>query len=243
MERYKHTLRDLVAAATAGGATPFDVVSIGLTTSTAAGVMVQHYGDMVFWSTAEQPTLALVDFLRFWQIHSALWVPQYTKMYTAITAVYDPLENYNRTDTKNGSTTNAAYTDTDTYTPGTSTQTESTRGTYERSEQASTYDASVKDVSKSTEGHAAGQSDTTVVSYLDVNGEPGKDTTAKAHGAHTDTYGETLTSHGNIGTMSTQDMMQQELTVRQYNIWLDFIGLFVRTTCNTDFDLLGGCTL
>ena len=220
----------------------FKIADIGATDTMIRGILSDRYGDMLLYTTTDELSLASLDFMRRWSLFKDTYLPQYIKIYDAITTSYEPLDNYNRVEGKSGFRAANAYTDTDTSTPQTHSKTTSKRGAYKTSEQVSTYDASLKNVSETTAGHSPGAMDTTEIEYLpDSNGDPLSDTLSKQHGAQREDYSETLNVHGNIGVMSTQEMMKQELEVRQYNIIESFVADFARGNFNSN--IFGGCYL
>ena len=135
------------------------------------------------------------------------------------------------------------YTDTDTSTPQIKTKTTVHRGDFETTDDVSTYDATIKNVSKTTSGHAAGVvGDTTETEYLTAgDGTVLSDKIDRKHGAHKDRHFEQLTVSGNIGVTSSQDMLKQEIEVRQYSLVEDFCSRFALLTFNTN--IFRGCTL
>lgn len=232
MAEYTHKCADLVDELVSGNASFFDLAFIGQNSSTVAGLLSYVYGDMLYYTNLSDIFFASVAFGQKWSIYKTMMQAQFEKKYAAITATYNPLENYDRTEGKSGFTAYGEYTDTDTFTPTTTDTVTTTKGEYERKKKVATYDAAVKDTEQETEGHATGKNDTAETKHT------GFDKTEKKHGTHRDDYSETLTVHGNIGVTSSQDMQRQELEIRSYNILADYLAGFARMTLNTDY---GGC--
>lgn len=223
--------------------TYFAVPEIGAASDTISAMLYHRYGDMLLYTETEDLLFAKNEFMRLWTLFKSVYLSQYAKIYSALTETYNPLENYNRVENRAGYMDVPEYTDTDTSTPQTKTQTTVHRGAFETTDDVSTYDAQAKNVSKTTSGHASGVlGDTTKTEYLTAgDGTALTDTIERKHGAHKDRHFEQLTVSGNIGVTSSQDMMKQEIEVRQYNLIEDFCARFALLNFNTN--IFRGCTL
>ena len=221
----------------------FAVPEIGAASDTISGMLSDRYGDMLLYTVTDDLSIASTEFMRKWALFKSAYLSQYAKIYTALTAAYDPLENYNRTENRAGYMDVPEYTDTDTSTPQIKTKTTVHRGKFETTDDVSTYDAQAKNVSKTTSGHATGVTgDTTETEYVPADdGTALSDKIDRKHGAHKDRHFEQLTVSGNIGVTSSQDMLKQEIEVRQYSLIEDFCARFALLNFNTN--IFRGCTL
>lgn len=137
------------------------------------------------------------------------------KAVTAINIEYEPLNNYDRTETRTKSGTNTG-TVTDS---GNTSVTSTTSGTNENEHKVSAYDSSSYSPDTKDEGNTSGSGTSTGTS-----GNTRTDNLAHAEQ-------ENVRAFGNIGVTTSQQMLQSELDISLYNIYETFAGIFA-------FDLL-----
>lgn len=150
------------------------------------------------------------------------WYPTAAKIFETLNYTYDPIENYNLTETGNDSTTGTETTthtgtDTNTRTDNithnlTHGETITASGTVTTENSVAAYDSSsYSPANKSVESpadvstHAGTDSTTQTGTVTDAFLRNTTDTLTHNHGV---SHG--LTRKGNIGTMTTQQMIQQE---------------------------------
>lgn len=119
---------------------------------------------------------------------------KWTRIYDTITAEYEPLENYDMSETYAGSRTDDATTH-DTASPANNTI-------------SSTTNADVYGYNSSSPSPSDRSTTTT---------NQGKDATSDYD--NTTTEGHNLTRHGNIGVTTSQQMAESEIALRQYNFF------------------------
>lgn len=137
------------------------------------------------------------------------------KAVTAINIEYEPLNNYDRTETRTKSGTNTG-TVTDN---GNTSVTSTTSGTNENEHKVSAYDSSSYSPDTKDEENTSGSGTSTGTS-----GNTRTDNLAHAEQ-------ENVRAFGNIGVTTSQQMLQAELDLSLYNIYQTFAGIFA-------FDLL-----
>lgn len=159
------------------------------------------------------------EFYNLWLLYNDMFEDMLNKSMAALTEEYNPLENYNRienedvTETRKKDNTETTYGDTVT----------THYGQYEEETGVTTYDTTYKDERKTTKGHTPQNNDT--------EGHTGTVGTETTYGDKT--LDRDITVHGNIGVMSSQSMLIEELKVRQFNLYAEFINRFVREYCFT----------
>ena len=137
------------------------------------------------------------------------------KAVTAINVEYEPLNNYDRTETRTKSGTNTG-TVTDS---GNTSVTSTTSGTNANEHKVSAYDSSSYSADNKDEGSTSGSGTST-----GTTGNTRTDNLAHAEQ-------ESIRAFGNIGVTTSQQMLQSELDLSLYNIYETFAGIFA-------FDLL-----
>ena len=186
-------------------------------------IMRQLFGKQAFCyendyenETAEEVASA---FGVLWHTFLSTEQDNFDNIYTALTKKYNPLENYDKTEHE---TNNTKHKD-DVLRMQKGTTITTTYGQYEENTRVSTYEAGEKDERTITKGHRPNSSD--------IEG---------ASGTNTDTtqYGDidiTKDNHisGNIGVTTSQQMLQSEIEIRQYNFVLEVVKKFVRLYCFT----------
>lgn len=126
------------------------------------------------------------------------WYRTFEKWYAALQVHYDPLNNYDRTETwttDRGSTTTASDTTT-------------TSGTTSSTTNKSSYDSSTLTPYESISGTSSGSSN----GNSSVNGSENEVRTGRAF--------------GNIGVTTSQQMLEAELKLQEWNLYQHMIDLF-----------------
>lgn len=126
------------------------------------------------------------------------WYRTFEKWYQALQVEYDPLNNYDRTETwttEKGSTTEASDTTT-------------TSGTTSSTTNKSSYDSSTLTPYESISGTSSGSSN----GSSSVNGSENEVRSGRAF--------------GNIGVTTSQQMLQSELELQEWNLYQHMIDLF-----------------
>lgn len=196
-----------------------------------AGIQKQTLVENLLAETAELEILyADPDFMKamigMW---SAKQLDVWTKLYNTTVFDYNPIENYNRmetgTETGSGSTTHSG-TDTrahDITTGGQDTQTAAGTTTH----RVAGFDAPAGTYVDQAQDETSGN---TTTRYGRTEGHDesvthGEKIDSQNHGGHT------LHAHGNIGVMSTQQMIEQEREVDLFNIYDIIIADFRNRFC------------
>lgn len=173
-------------------------------------------------------------------IWSRKWYRTFEKWITALNIEYNPLENYDRfedwDDTRNNSgtenrTDTLARTTGDNLTRNTSdslSRSTTDSGTTEHKVSAfdaSTYQPSTED----THSNSGSQNDTMTGTQTDVATGSQND---NATGNTTTSFGEAANHkgriHGNIGTLTSQAMLQSELDIAEWNVYEHITDLFLQ---------------
>lgn len=184
-----------------------------------------NYGEMeVLFSDAEMMRYAITNWanINSWSILKAI---------TAMNVEYDPLNNYDRTETRTRSesgTNTGTVTDAGTTSATTSTSTVTDRDeTNETEHKVSAYDSSSYSPDNTDDG--SNTLDETITGSGTSSGTSGNTRTDNL--AHAITESESVRAYGNIGVTTSQQMLQSELDIALYNVYTTFAGLFA-------FDLL-----
>lgn len=153
------------------------------------------------------------------------------KAVTAINIEYEPLQNYDRRETRSLSGTNTG-TITDAGNRSTSVSTTARTvtdrdETNETEHKVSAYDASTYSPDNTDDG--SNTLDETVNATGSSTGSDISGNTRTDNLAHSEQ--ETIRAYGNIGVTTSQQMLQSELDLTLYNIYETFAGIFA-------FDLL-----
>ena len=164
----------------------------------------------------------------FW---SKRWLRTFTKWYEVLQIEYDPLYNYNRFETWEDSGTSRTVRDLDGTTSdhltGETDTTDTVNTTGSDELQVVAYNS---DVYHNKEKHlTAGTSSATGHSETETTGtgsntedETISGTTSGDHSGH---------MYGNVGVMSTQDMLNQELDVQRFNLIQQITDCFLQEFC------------
>lgn len=136
------------------------------------------------------------------------------KAAAAINVSYDPLNNYDRTETRSrteSGTNTGTVTDS-----GNTSVTSTTSGTNANEHTVSAYDSSSYSADNKDEGSTSGSGIST-----------GTDSNTRTDNlAHSNTESESIRAYGNIGVTTSQQMLESELNVSLYNIYDTFAGIF-----------------
>lgn len=182
------------------------------------------------------------DFIDCWNSYNRLRLPDLRRIYDAMRQTYDPLSNYDMIE--HGADGRKRGKETSKTTPhGTTTETSTTTGkettTYNRQGADSTsfqpYDQSVSE-SKSNDDPRTTTTSTTYANgtYSETEHTATNDQTATVDGvtvSGVDTNEHVMTRKGNIGITTSQQMLQAEVAVRQYQMLADYIGTFIKEYC------------
>lgn len=162
-------------------------IPAALDLSTLTGIIVQELGplDTLFGSSA-----AIKAYLPVW---SAAKISAWNKMYTALSADYNPIHNYDRTDTETEETTGTAA------------------STFAGTTQASGSDTLVRSRQGfNSSDYVPSDKDTTTLGA-------GNESTSSTTASNTGGRERTLNSSGNIGVTTSQQMIEAEIGLR--NTW------------------------
>lgn len=186
-------------------------------------LLASRYGSMLYHCYPQFDTVEScgVEFQRDWSYEAEIYTAMIQKWYDVMSQKYDPLANYDR-DEKATSWIGSRETkrEYDEYKVST------TGGTHEITYQDATYESDPKDREMVT----------------DVRTVPA-DTSYT--GSYTDTESQTMDNathnnviiKGNVGVTTSQQMAEAELSLRQFNILVDFLAMFLRHHCYS----VGGC--
>lgn len=169
-----------------------------------------------------------------WATYQATHYNDFLKAYAAVTADYDPIENYNGTETTVRQKMDGLQTETITH-GKTTTNSLGTDGVQTTNQVTSVDSAALRDESKTTQKGTTTVSDsgtTTTTTDTDVKSLTIGDTTYTADYVE----GETKSRHGNLGVTSSQNMIQQEIDLRLKPL----IMLYLDTFANTYLYYVGG---
>lgn len=131
----------------------------------------------------------------------------FTQMFRAVTTEYEPLENYNRKEDWTD-TPDVAYTKSGGHSNMIQSQNDITNENTVSAFNSSSYEPN----SKNTTGDSGESTET--FRYSD---ETTKETGSRSHQGHI---------HGNIGVTTTQKMVVEEISIRQYDIYINISDLF-----------------
>lgn len=182
-----------------------------------------NYGNQAFLyendNENETETEVSETFFELWQMHLELNQENLNRMFETLYADYNPIENYNKHEIETVLTEKENDTDTNSY----NSNVQKVDGEYVTNTSIQTYENGYKDETSVKRGHSENAMDTT--------SENGGNTSTKTFGDKNETR-ENNTS-GNIGTMSTQNMISQEYEIRKINLFNEFIDSFIRKYCFT----------
>lgn len=159
---------------------------------------------------------------------SSTKLPSWTRMYDALIEAYDPLHNYDRTDTETETTT-GTHVESES---GSQSSDSSFTGTTANGGQDTTtrkvqgynsvdYKPSDQDITE----HGASQTSASATAA-------GSQTSTSRDGSHADTRGRELRSVGNIGVTTSQQMLEAELELRaRHTIYGIILADFKRDLC------------
>lgn len=162
-----------------------------------------------------------------WTNYESIHHNDFLKAYNAITAVYDPLENYNGTETTVRQRMDGE--ETTTITHGKTTTNSLGVGGVSTVTQVSSADvATLRDDTKTTQTGTTTSADTgttTTTKDTDVKSLTVGDTEYTADFVE----GETKNRHGNLGVTSSQNMIQQEIDLRLKPLIMLYLDQFANT--------------
>lgn len=216
----------------------------GFSKETFVNQVILEYGEMeVLYADADFMKLAISNWVNtnYWGISKAVH---------AISVQYDPLNNYDRTETRtrnviedgtNTGTVTDAGTNTGTVTDaGTSSAQSTTSGTIDRDEtsgnqhKVSAMDSSTYSPANTDDGTATlDESTSGTASTQGTSGNTRTDNLASSN-TRTDNLAhesemqeeESVRAYGNIGVTTSQQMLEAELEIAKYNIYRTFAGIF-----------------
>lgn len=185
--------------------------------------MIAMFRRQAYFEDTEDPDSLVNSFAACWYDYISREQDNIDRMYNVLITDYDPISNYDRqedsTMTRSGNWTDAlqhGLTVTD------------TKGKYDTDTDTASYDGTVKPTMSVSQGHKAGNNDTSA--------HTGTDTRTITHNNDKDTYKSRI--KGNIGVTTSQQMAMSELQLRQFDLLEEVIKKFVRTYC---FTWYGGC--
>lgn len=167
------------------------------------------------------------------------WSRTIDKWWTALNISYNPLENYDRfedyTDTTTLGTTHTTTNNlnqhdvfTDTSTP----KTEQTSGTtVTTTNKRSAYDSADFQNHDQTVASPSGSDTTQVTANGHTDSVVTNTGTVAVEGSGSDEFTHTARLHGNIGVTTSQQMLQSELDIAQWNIYEQIADLFISELC------------
>lgn len=167
----------------------------------------------------ETETEVATNFHTIFQAFIGIVQDSIDKQMSALMTDYAPLENYLRHEYE--TTTFEHEDDKNTTTYGDTVT--NTYGQYKEQTTVSTYESGLKDEKSFQKGHLPNNNDT--------ENHTGTTTNKTEYGDRYDTRVNEV--HGNIGVMSSQQMLISELQVRTFNIMEETIKRFVREYCFT----------
>lgn len=166
-------------------------------------------------------------------VWSNRWNPVWEKLYSTTQYEYDPIENYNRYEegtTEGEDSTTHSGTDTRTISR-TRSGSDTNAGTGQDENYVAGYDSSP---SGTDDGLVKSNRDQSQNSNTITYGSRENISDATQHGervASTREGGHTLHAHGNIGTMSTQEMIERERNIDTFNVYDIIIDEFKHRFC------------
>lgn len=203
--------------------TLFDDVTVpdGIEKDVIIDTIMQNSGDL--YTYHQHPTYLKLNITNWFNYRM---YSNFEKMYAALTAEYDPIENYDRTETHTISRTSTnSGTDTttnNTSTSGTNSATTSgsnsgtdtnTKATMDSSEYLPfTQDTTSGETSSETSGSNTGESEST-------------QTLEHGH-TITDSESNTIYAHGNIGITTNVAMIKEELALRKFDLYSEIAKMF-----------------
>lgn len=174
----------------------------------------------------------MINSIKFW---SSKWYWTFDKWVKAINTKYDPLYNYDRTeqwtdDTVHADTHKASGTQTTTDTGRiTGSQTEHVTGDSTVEGKKSAFDSGDYQPYEKTTTDST--DDTTVTNQTDNTLSSNGSTTEDINRNGTSNSTHTGRMFGNIGVMSSQDMLNQELEVAYFNLYDRIADIFISEYC------------
>ena len=191
-----------------------DGVTIVIATAAQTSyVLKNRYGDMLYSGYPQFDTIESLaqEFLVDWMYEFSIYAAMVQHWYDALTAEYNPISNYDRTEESKewiGEKTNErTYDDTLTIENGVKTIDYDT----------ATYESAVKNRETITETQKIGDDHTHSGTVTDT------ETQTKDNASQKESH-----VSGNIGVTTSQQMIESELSLRQFNILIDFITMFLR---------------
>lgn len=199
--------------------------------------VLMYINDTYMMYKSQSPLNAL------WTQYDTLHHPDFLKAYTAWTATYNPLENYNGEETTVRQKMDGLTTETVTH-GKTVTHSLGVNGVETETTSTSADDTSYRNVDKTTQKGTTSDADSGTTTTT-------TDTAVKSLTVGDKTYtadfveGETKNRHGNLGVTTSQQMIQSEVEMRLNPLVMMYIDNFVKTYCyyiggafDYDFDVL-----
>lgn len=187
------------------------------TPAQVAYLLERRYGSMRYHCYPQFDTVesCAEEFLVDWMYESNIFAAMIQKWYDVMSQKYDPLANYDR-DEKATSWIGSRETkrEYDEYKVST------TGGTHEITYQDATYESAPKDREKVTDVRTVPADTSYTGSYTDTESQTEENATHN-----------NVVIKGNIGVTTSQQMAESELTLRQFNILVDFLAMFLRHHC------------
>lgn len=187
------------------------------TPAQVAYLLERRYGSMRYHCYPQFETVdsCAEEFLVDWMYESNIFAAMIQKWYDVMNQEYDPLANYDRDEKAKswiGSRTVTRTHNNDKITVS--------GGKHEITYDDATYESAVKQREKVTD-------DRTAASYTDhTGGYTDTEAQTEENATHND-----VRIKGNIGVTTSQQMAESELTLRQFNILVDFLAMFLRHHC------------
>lgn len=191
----------------------------------------------ILWKTGDEEILYADPFYmaESFATWSAKWARTFLKWAEALAVDYDPLNNYDRTETETTSgtkeSTNEVSKSGSTSGSGTDTHTGSASGTSQTSgtstNYVTTYDSNGENENDRTANTGSGSTSTTDTA-TDTRQESGTSTETTNGSATDETTGtRNLRAYGNIGVTTSQEMLKAEIDISRFNLIDEITDIFI----------------
>lgn len=150
---------------------------------------------------------------------SKKWARTFQKWYDALQLEYNPIENYDRHEEWSDTGTVVHKTGETEAVKGTSSDNSSSDGNTNTS--VSTYDSDSMHPDSSSTSHQSASS----------GGSTTSDTTRSGSDNEASSSNHTGHTHGNIGVTTSQQMLEAELDLQEWNLYEHIADIFVRELC------------
>lgn len=159
---------------------------------------------------------------QLWQYYLFEMLPQLQRTYSALMSEYNPIENYNSTETES-TTANGTNTSSNIY--GSRTDSATTSANNSSVDSVTTFDNTTYNNSGKVEGTSSTTGTNTMGEHTDT-----------VNGTDTNTVSRTLARSGNIGVTTSQQMIESEMVLRsKAHIISDFLRAFAERYFFIDF--------